>query len=89
MLTLGWIVANKEIKSSLEKIKFEDLFFYSNNDKPYTIKCPILTEKEIVYLNSKFPLDSKATESLKGISPKTINAYHEIYQHYPYFVERY
>lgn len=89
MLTIGWVVVNEEIKSDLEKMSFQDLFFYSKDDKPYTIKWPILTDKEIVYLNSKFPLETPARDSLKGISHKLINEYHELYQHYPYFIERY
>lgn len=88
MLTMGWYIDDFD-NSTLSSIDLSDLGFIYDGIKTTTIKCPILTEKEINHLNALFPLDSAVTECVMGISPKTINDYHELFRYYPIYIERF
>ncbi|NEP14876.1 MAG: hypothetical protein F6K14_32815 [Symploca sp. SIO2C1] len=87
MLTIGWLLFEKNCLNLAEKCKFNKNFNATELDKPYEIKVPNLTLKEIQYLDSQMPTDDCNAVKRICIPLKDVKCYAELYKYFPSFVE--
>ena len=85
MATAGFVFYKESDKEKHELCKFNEHYFYSNNDTPFEIKTPNLTIKEIRHIMETMP--NKEKLSLKIFTEKDIEALWENYRYYPNFTE--
>lgn len=96
MLTIGgFLFQEVEEENHLSKMGIQRLSFYRNGSSAYTIKCPILSMREIQALNSHLPckaMNQKGVfedEELNKfpIDNREINQYALLYRYFPNFAE--
>ena len=96
MLTVGgFLFQEDQEESHLNKMGIRHLSFYRNSSNAYSIKCPILSFREIQALNSHLPckaMDKKGMfedNELNNfpIDNREINQYALLYRYFPSFVE--
>ena len=96
MLTVGgFLFLENEEKSHLNKMGIQQLSFYRNGSNAYSIKCPILSLREIQAINSHLPckaMDKKGffeDDELNKfpIDNREINQYALLYRYFPNFAE--
>lgn len=87
MMTMGGILYKEADQAVMERCGFNDLLFYRDGDDPYVIKAPILTPREIRYLNTLLPKKPATSLKLPGVPESDLEAYEMIYRYYPSFVE--
>ena len=96
MLTIGgFLFQENEEECLLNKMGIQHLSFYRNSSKAYSIKCPILSLREIQALNSHLPckaMDKNGffeDEELNNfpVTNRDINQYALLYRYFPNFAE--
>jgi hypothetical protein len=89
MLTVGGLIYNEAQKHFVETVVFDNLNFLRHEAEPYVIEVPVLTYKELRYLDSKLPSDPENLDSLltDGIPTKDIVKYRNLYRYFPTFSE--
>ncbi len=95
MMTLGWVLFEGSHRSIFRACKFGDVpFSRAAGTQPYTIKLPMLTRREIHYLESFLPVsESGFAEELqkcfeeRGIPIDSANEFLDVYRYYPTFLE--
>lgn len=87
MLTLGGIIYEQGESTKVEKCGFSDLSFIRSEEEPYKIKVPILTYKEIRYLDCQLPCDDIENLELPGAPKEQIKRYAQYYRYFPNFAE--
>lgn len=87
MLTVGGVLIESGQSHTFDSCAFQDLPFVSLNEIPYLIELPLLTYREIRYLDSKLP--NEQIEELKGngIPEKELREYSKLYRYFPTFAE--
>lgn len=96
MLTIGgFLFQEDEEENHLNKMGIQHLSFYRNDSLAYTIKCPILSVREIQALNAHLPctamdkygvFEDKELNNFP-IDNREINQYAMIYRYFPNFAE--
>lgn len=92
MLTFGGVILNRtQFRSFNSNFKIKKLNFISQDSIPYKIKIPILTKKEIDFLNNHLPEPDLgkfiANTNLHKIPESDRKAYYSIYRYLPDFRE--
>lgn len=87
MLTVGWLIFTQDHCIVADKCKFNKHFNSAESDKPYEIKVPNLTVKEVQYLDSHMPTSDCDALNRICIPLKDIKCYAELYKYFPSFVE--
>lgn len=96
MITIGgFLFREDEEESHLNKMGIQHLSFYRNSSTAYSIKCPILSLREIQELNSHLPckaMNEKGVfedEELNKfpIDNRDINQYALLYRYFPNYAE--
>jgi hypothetical protein len=87
MLTLGGMIYKKSERAFLESCRFNELDFTSESEKPFLIKVPCLTPREMRHLNSFLPTQDTSKITRGGIPEDDIARYTEIYRYFPSFSE--
>lgn len=96
MLTIGgFLFQESEEECLLSKMGIQHLSFYRNSSNAYSIKCPILSLREIQALNSHLPckaMDENGVfedEELNKfpVTNRDINQYALLYRYFPNFAE--
>jgi hypothetical protein len=87
MLTVGWLIFEQTYCNLAEQCKFTKTFNPTELDKPYEIKVPNLTLKEIQYLDSQMPTDDCDAVNRICIPLEDVRCYAELYKYFPSFVE--
>ncbi|MBT4352518.1 hypothetical protein HON86_00365 [Candidatus Woesearchaeota archaeon] len=85
MLTVGGILYSKSDSKKFKKCLFNKLNFVNNKNEPVKITTPILTYREIRYLDKFLP--GKISNSNKSIPSKEKKKYKDLYKYYPVFAE--
>lgn len=81
MLTWGGIVTSTSLDRTIDACRFEDLYFIRTRDDAFEINVPVLTEREITYLETKLVGSTTGTlPEMKGVSPKDIKAFAQVYR---------
>ncbi|WCT56769.1 hypothetical protein PQ456_04390 [Paenibacillus kyungheensis] len=81
MLTVGGVIFKSKDSKKFNDCNFNNLNFVSNDNTPYDIKIPILTYKELKYLDSKMPIKKQLNNHDIPISQ--INLYEKHYRYFP------
>jgi len=88
MLTVGGILYEHAQMGQVGSCNFEELDFVSSDTKAIEIRVPILTYREVRFLESQFPLDDYAgIENSTGIPKSQIEAFKQVYRYFPSFME--
>lgn len=81
MLTWGGIVTSDNVDRAIDACRFEDLNFVRTGEEPLEISVPVLTEREIDFLESGLAgAGSAALPSIKGVDAKDVKALAQIYR---------
>jgi len=86
MLTVGWLLFEQKDDELVKQCKFSTIFNIEVV-KPYEIKVPNLTLKEIQYLDSLMPTDDCNVVNRICIPLRDIKLYADLYKYFPSFVE--
>jgi hypothetical protein len=81
MLTWGGIVTSTALDRTIDNCRFDDLNFIRTGDESFEINVPVLTEREITYLETE--LVGSTTGSLpkiKGVDSRDIKAFAQVYR---------
>ncbi|MDR2566444.1 MAG: hypothetical protein LBC97_10415 [Bifidobacteriaceae bacterium] len=79
MLTWGGIVTSPSLDRTIETCRFDDLGFTRTREGAFEVRVPVLTEKEIAYLESGL-VGAKDLPSIKGVNPKDVRALAQVYR---------
>lgn len=81
MLTWGGIVTSASLDRTIDACRFDDLHFVRTGDDAFEINVPVLTEREITYLETELVgSTSGALPRIKGVEPKDIKAFAQVYR---------
>lgn len=87
MLTVGGLLYNQGQSDKVASCGFQSLNFIREEEEPFKIEIPMLTYKELKYLNSQFPQSNLEDLESLGIPQKDIERYHAIYRYFPNYSE--
>jgi hypothetical protein len=87
MQTIGGIVYKESEEKNYKSCEFDRFNYVMLEDKVYNIEVPILTNKELRYLDSQLPSHNLETIDKKGIPSKDIKRYAEYYRYFPNYME--
>jgi hypothetical protein len=80
MLTWGGIVTSTALDRTIDACRFDDLHFIRTGDEAFEINVPVLTEKEIAYLETELVGVSTALPQIKGVPTTDIKAFAQVYR---------
>lgn len=87
MLTVGGIVVHSNHKSKIPEHTFDSLEFVRRDDAPYLIESPVLTLRELRYLDNHLT-PRGFTETVHRWLPRTeCDRYRRVYRYFPTFLE--
>lgn len=88
MLTVGGILHTQADTGSVNGCYFEELGHVSSDDTAINIQVPLLTYREVRFLESELPLpDPAEIESRTGIPADEIDIFRKVYRYFPAFME--
>ncbi|MDV7244456.1 MULTISPECIES: O-methyltransferase [Rhodococcus] len=79
MLTWGGIVCSPGFERIVDMCRFEDLPFVRSADEAFEIRVPMLTEREMSYLEAEIG-GSAGLPAIKGIEKKDIKDFADVYR---------
>lgn len=82
MQTIGWILAPTVLEKSILESGIESLPFSRTADRGFEIDLPLLTRKELTFLNTRLPLASGESLDVEWIDPTTRTEYSKLYRWY-------
>lgn len=85
MLSVGGMVLSKKDRRLMGTRLFKDLDFVKGGDEPYLIEAPVLTWRELRYLDSRMPGSIKAHP--RWLPEEDRRKYSNIYRYFPNFLE--
>ncbi|WP_447943125.1 O-methyltransferase [Microbacterium aurum] len=80
MLTWGGITTSTSLDRTIDTCRFEDLHFIRTGDEPFEINVPVLTEKEIAYLETELVGTATSLPQIKGIPSTDVRAFAQVYR---------
>ncbi|MBN9608870.1 MAG: hypothetical protein BGO26_12335 [Actinobacteria bacterium 69-20] len=81
MLTWGGIVTSPALDRTIDTCRFDDLTFVRTRDDAFEINVPVLTEREIAYLETELVgASATALPKIKGVCSKDIRAFAQVYR---------
>lgn len=80
MLTWGGITTSTSLDRTIDTCRFEDLHFIRTGDKAFEINVPVLTDKEIAYLESELVGAAASLPQIKGIPSTDVKAFAQVYR---------
>jgi hypothetical protein len=81
MLTWGGIVTSASLDRTIDACRFEDLDFVRTGADAFEIRVPVLTEREIAYLETELVGPAAAPlPKIKGVEPSDIKAFAQVYR---------
>jgi len=89
MLTFGGLIVNERDRQRLNQKHFTDLEFVRTTETQgaYRIESPILTLREIRYLDGKLPRIARTVHHPKWLPEEDRKRYGKVYRYYPTFSE--
>ena len=85
MLTVGGVLLHKWASDTLGQNAFAGLPFVRNGEEAFEIKPPMMTGREVRYLNTQMLGEVLAVPN--WISEEDLENYRSIYRYYPIFAE--
>ena len=86
MLTVGGVFLKDTQQELFNESGFLKQKYIATTTEPYTIEAPILTSREIHYIDSKLPWKA-IPEDLDFLPKSFLDAYKEVYRYFPFFTE--
>lgn len=81
MLTWGGIITSTDLDRTIDACRFDDLDFIRTGDDAFEIHVPVLTEREITYLETELVGSAPgAMPRIKGVQAKDIEAFAQVYR---------
>ncbi len=87
MTTIGGVIFDRGQKPHFQKCAFTNLEFVRIDDESYHIAVPMLTYRELRYLDKQLPHAAPEKIEANGIPPEDIQAYGKVYRYFPTFAE--
>jgi hypothetical protein len=87
MLTVGGLFVNARDEARARSQDFKDLSFIRNGSDPYVIETPILTRREIRYLNEGLPSSAPNVALPRWLPSTERKKYGRVYRYFPAFSE--
>ena len=89
MVTTGGLIYNQQQEKVIDNGLFDSLNFIRSGEAEYSIERPVLTYKELRYLDSILPqpLDTEQILMAQGIPKNDVTSYKELYRYFPTFTE--
>ena len=89
MVTVGGLFADSRDSQKLNSKHFADLEFIrtASTTEPYRIESPVLTLREIRYLDERLPRLKKSSKFPKWLPEEDRRRYAKIYRYFPSFTE--
>lgn len=87
MMTLGGLIRSSAQRTNEGACGFDELAFVSTDDGAFKVKAPVLTRREVRYLDRHLPQESVDGIDFKGIPRKDVRAYADTYRYYPFFAD--
>jgi hypothetical protein len=85
MATLGWVVVKESELAKFEMCEFERLSFFRDAHTPFTIKAPVITTKEIQFLERMLPNIDLDDQSLAWLPREELEAFLASYRYLPFY----
>jgi hypothetical protein len=83
MQTIAWIVSSEALDGTVDACHFQDLDYFRDGPDPDVIDLPILTDREIDYLNRQLPLTGRRKLNAGWLYPDERKRFSELYRWYP------
>jgi hypothetical protein len=80
MLTWGGITTSTSLDRTIDTCRFEDLHFIRAGDEAFEINVPVLTEKEIAYLETELVGTVTSLPQIKGVPSTDVKAFAQVYR---------
>jgi len=80
MLTWGGIVTSSSVDRVIDSCRFEDLHFIRTGEDAFEISVPVLTDREMTFLETELVGASAAMPQIKGLPPKDVKAFADVYR---------
>jgi hypothetical protein len=87
MLSVGGLIVNARDQGNLGPKHFKDLDYFRPEEEPYLIEAPILTLREIRYLDERLPRLVPDVLHPKWIPERERKRYGKVYRYFPAFSE--
>jgi hypothetical protein len=87
MVTVGGLLLNPTDARALTARHFKDLEFIRTDDDPYVIETPLLTRREIHYLDERLPRSAPDVNHPGWIPELERRKYARVYRYFPSFSE--
>jgi hypothetical protein len=87
MVTVGGVFLNPSDQEKISAKHFDDLEFTKTGDEPYLIEAPILTLREIRYLDERLPRTAPEVPHPKWLPEVERKKYGKVYRYFPAFSE--
>ena len=83
MQTVGWIISSPEVAPRVAACCMDDLPFSRTDAKALELRVPVLTRRELAYLNRLLPLKKQSRLKEKWLDELAQEQYADIYRYYP------
>lgn len=80
MLTWGGVTTSASLERVIDTCRFEDLNFIRTGDDPFEIHVPVLTEKEIAYLETELVGTAVTLPRIRGVPAADVRAFAQVYR---------
>jgi hypothetical protein len=87
MATFGGMLIRERDNDTFKRAGFPSLGFYRNGADAFQISPPMLTLKELRYLDSQLPGSSRPKLRSPGVSSDDVEDYGELYRYFPTFAD--
>jgi hypothetical protein len=87
MYTLGGVFVNPADSGRLGPHAFDDLFFARSGEEAFEISPPMLTSREVRFLNRRMPAAEEGGQDPSWLSTEELDSFKQIYRYYPIFAE--
>lgn len=85
MLTVGGLLLAQDDEAKVESCRFADLEQVAEGAVAIQVLVPVLTTREVLYLDSQLPGDTDPTSP--GLPSREAANYARIHRHYPLFID--
>ena len=87
MATLGGLLFEEGQAAIVAKCGFDSLSFFRSDREAYRIQVPMLTYREVRFLDANLPIAGSEQIAESGIPSRDIDKYKAIYRYFPTFAE--
>jgi hypothetical protein len=83
MQTIAWVLVAPNLVRGFENARFDELDFYRPDDEAVLIRVPVLTRRELAFLNDSIPVPTGAKITVPWLNQREVDDYAHYYRWYP------